>query len=417
MNSENISTPKKEKKEIFKIFDDLNGYYLKLAIVNKKLLIIIFNIDLLDGIQYRIEMNLKEIQAAKKSFMVFKSIEEVYEAIIKLINSNKFKIVENNNNIILNIIVSDIFNQNQIITFQLQQENYDNNEFIKILVDEIKKMRNKIKIIDELKKENEKIKSEIIKLKNRINKITIEEFNKAYNLAIDNNSRNTILNLCDKKLGNEIIESLCKIELTNIKEIYLDNNNINNINSLENTEFKFLEILHIKGNQISNISVLEKVDYKSLKKLNLGDNNISDITVLAKVNFKKLESLNLGKNKKLSDISVLEKVDFKELKELHLFKCNISDIRPLGNSKFPFLELLSLNGNKIVDISILEKVKFKNLIKLYLSYNNITNIESLKNAKFDKLELLYLINNNIDKNKCWGTIDYIRSKIKDFQFD
>ena len=220
MNSENISTPKKEKNEKIKIFDDLNGYYLKLAIINKKLLIVIFNIDLLDGIKYKIEMNLKEIQTAKKTFMVFKSIEEIYEAIIKLIDTNKYKIVKNNNIITLNIIVSDIFNQNQIVTFQLQKENYDNYEFIKILVDEIKKMRNIIKIIDKLKEENQKIKSEINKLKIRINKITIEEFNKAYNLTINDNSNNTILNLCDKKLGNEIIESLYKIELTNIKEIY-----------------------------------------------------------------------------------------------------------------------------------------------------------------------------------------------------
>lgn len=227
MKSENISTPKKEKYEKYKIFDNL---------------IIIFNIDLLDGIKYKLEMNLNEIQATKKSFMVFKSIEEVYEAIIKLINTNKYKILEYNNNIILNIIVSDIFNQNQVITFQLQKENYDNYEFIKILVDEIKKMRNIIKIINELKEENQKIKNEINKLKNRINKVTIEEFNKAYNLTINDNSNDTILNLCDKKLGNEIIESLYKIELTNIKEIYLDNNNINNINSLEKTEFKYLDI-------------------------------------------------------------------------------------------------------------------------------------------------------------------------------
>ena len=64
---------------------------------------------MLEDIKYKIEMNLKEIQASKKSLIVFKLIEEIYEAIIKLINSNKFKIVENNNDITLNIIVSDIF--------------------------------------------------------------------------------------------------------------------------------------------------------------------------------------------------------------------------------------------------------------------------------------------------------------------
>ena len=59
------------------------------------------------------------------------------------------------------------------------------------------------------------------------------------------------------------------------------------------------------------------MDFKELKELYISNNGMSDINVLEKLDFKKLNTLYLNYNK-ISDINVLEKVDFKELKELYL---------------------------------------------------------------------------------------------------
>ena len=275
-------------------------------------------------------------------------------------------------------------------------------------------MKNIIKIIDQLKEENKKIKLELEKLKNDIisnNKTTLEEFNKEFNLKINDNNIE-VLNLSDKNYDNKIIDSLYKIELTNIKELKLDYNNINDIKSLSKVKFVNLQILLLKKNK----SVLEKVNFTNLKILNLGNNNIVNISPLTNANFKKLEKLNLSCNKKLSDITALQHVDFPQLKELSLFQCNINNIKPLSNAKFENLEYLSLNSNKISDISILGQVNFKKLQKLYLNFNNINNITPLKNDNFPKLELLYLVQNQqIDTIKYSEIIDFLRAKIKDFQ--
>ena len=405
-------------EEKFKVFDNLKGYYLKISIINDKLYIILYNIDSLDGIKYKADYNLNEMYSLCDLLKTFKSIEDIYNALIQLIEKKRCEIIKKGDDITFYISISDILNNIKKIAFEFKKEKNDNIEFIKILINEIQKMKNIIKIIDQLKEENKKIKLELEKLKNDIisnNKTTLEEFNKEFNLKINDNNIE-VLNLSDKNYDNKIIDSLYKIELTNIKELKLDYNNINDIKSLSKVKFVNLQILLLKKNKISDISVLEKVNFTNLKILNLGNNNIVNISPLTNANFKKLEKLNLSCNKKLSDITALQHVDFPQLKELSLFQCNINNIKPLSNAKFQNLEYLSLNSNKISDISILGQVNFKKLQKLYLNFNNINNITPLKNDNFPKLELLYLVQNQqIDTIKYSEIIDFLRAKIKDFQ--
>ena len=50
-------------------------------------------------------------------------------------------------------------------------------------------------------------------------------------------------------------------------------------------------------NKIDDINILENVNFKELKELYLSSNKISDIKVLEKVKFEKLEELYLSENK------------------------------------------------------------------------------------------------------------------------
>ena len=60
--------------------------------------------------------------------------------------------------------------------------------------------------------------------------------------------------------------------------------------------FPKLEILYLNNNNITEINILEKVNFKELQTLDLSYNNISDINVFQKVEFNKLELLNLYNN-------------------------------------------------------------------------------------------------------------------------
>ena len=196
------------------------------------------------------------------------------------------------------------------------------------------------------------------------NYIKLNEFNNKYNTNIED-INNKELNLENKRIGNEGLKSLFKIEFKELKE------------------------LNLSYNEISDINILEKVKFKELNKLNLNGNSITDINILEKVNFKELQELYLGCNE-ISDINILEKVDFKELKELILSHNEITNINILEKVNFKELKVLDLKFNEISDIKILAKIKFKELKELDLSYNKINNDENnsiIKNLKF-KLNLI-----------------------------
>ena len=75
------------------------------------------------------------------------------------------------------------------------------------------------------------------------NELLLKEFNKKYNLNItDIKSDKLYLN---KKIGgNELLKNFSKIEFKELKELYLDHNNISDINALENANIEKLEILY-----------------------------------------------------------------------------------------------------------------------------------------------------------------------------
>ena len=456
----------------YKEFYNLNGYYVKIFYENQKIIIRAYDINSLDGIKYECKKNINDILS---NYFKNNSIEEIIQKIIQMIENGKYALIKKENYILLSLIINDILKLQ--IDFLLNYDKKVNNEYIDILANEIRILRNNNKLIKELKDENMKIKSDIEQIKK--NKkvetpskdiIVYDEINKKYNLY----SNIKELDFSEKNYNNEIIEYLANIELNELKILLLYKNNITDISKLKTIKIEKLEKLSLHCNKISDISVLGQINFQKLKELWLYDNNISeincfqsssfenlellsltnnkisDIKVFGKVNFKELKELYLGHNKindinalknanmnniqtiylnynEISDIGILSAVNFKELKCLNLGNNKIKDIKCLVGAKFEKLEQLGLNNNQISDIDILEKVNLKQLKELYLNDNNIRNINSLQNIKttsvfsffnysiFDNLELLYLYNNQIEINSNSSIIENLKSKIKDLK--
>ena len=196
--------------------------------------------------------------------------------------------------------------------------------------------------------------------------------------------------------------------------LYLCNNLISDIRSLEKDDFKNLLRLILSMNKISNINILEKAKLYKLKALNLSNNEISDISILEKANLPKLNELYLHGNK-IVDITVLKNVKFERLDILDLSKNKISDITVFKNlSNFTNLNYLNLSKNLITDISVFIHwiENYNNMIRKEDSHNLDNNlIFSNNNEKVFKrilggLELLDLNQNEFTFNYYYKKLSF-----------
>ena len=101
---------------------------------------------------------------------------------------------------------------------------------------------------------------EYLQINNNNNKL--EEFNKKYNLNIQLDTNK--INLGFKRIGNEGLKDLCQIEFKELKELYLNENNISDIKVLENVKFEKLEILDLGWNKIKDKSIISKLKIKNI---------------------------------------------------------------------------------------------------------------------------------------------------------
>ena len=115
----------------------------------------------------------------------------------------------------------------------------------------------------------------------------MKELNKKYELNIKDVDT-TKIELSEKELKEDVFEYFIKIHFKELKELYLNLNQISKINLLEKIKFEKLEILDLSSNNIVDISILEKINFKNLQILNLCRNYIEDIKVLERVCFKNL---------------------------------------------------------------------------------------------------------------------------------
>ncbi|EIV0390097.1 InlB B-repeat-containing protein, partial [Listeria monocytogenes] len=131
------------------------------------------------------------------------------------------------------------------------------------------------------------------------------------------------------------------------------------------------------------ISALQNLT--NLRELYLNEDNISDISPLA--NLTKMYSLNLGANHNLSDLSPLSNMT--GLNYLTVTESKVKDVTPIAN--LTDLYSLSLNYNQIEDISPLASLTSLHYFTAYV--NQITDITPV--ANMTRLNSLKIGNNKI----------------------
>ena len=157
------------KQEEF--FDLLNQYYLKISTTSiDNLLFQCYNTKLLDNIEYIGNISINDLQI--KTLYNYYNINEFFNLFVESIKKEKFKIEENKNILILNIEINDYNKNNIIIQINLRINNnkHNNGILLGILSNEIIKIRNQNKEIENIQKEQEafknKLEVEIKKLSN-----------------------------------------------------------------------------------------------------------------------------------------------------------------------------------------------------------------------------------------------------------
>ena len=145
--------------------------------------------------------------------------------------------------------------------------------------------------------------------------IVPEEHMKKFIESFDSEANILEINNKTRKMTDDDLRILSRIQLNNLKMLVLEDNSIANISYLNNNTFQNLIILNLNSNAIDDISVLENVPFnKNLQALFLKNNNIKNISIFGKEIFESLRELDLRSNQ-IEDIKVFESWD-KNLKNL-----------------------------------------------------------------------------------------------------
>ncbi|EAC5127030.1 LPXTG cell wall anchor domain-containing protein [Listeria monocytogenes] len=171
--------------------------------------------------------------------------------------------------------------------------------------------------------------------------------------------------------GIEVFDelSIASIEgvqyLTNLRNLYMDNNQISNLTPISG--LTNLEMLQLNNNQISDLSSLS--NSTNLWALVINNNQISDLTPISGLT--NLEVLQLNNNQ-VSNLTPIS--GFTNLGILYLDNNQVSDLTPI--SSFTNLSILHLNNNQISNISVLSD--FTSLSEILLDNNQISDLSALK---------------------------------------
>ena len=127
---------------------------------------------------------------------------------------------------------------------------------------------------------------------------SIMDFNQLYHFDISSYNKRIYIN--NYINGNQLLNDISNVEFVNLKELHLENCNINNLTPLQSENFKNLLLLNLQYNKISNLQPLLKIKFIWIKEIHLGFNNISNIDVLQNIPFKQIKIIGLLGNKYLS---------------------------------------------------------------------------------------------------------------------
>ena len=156
---EEAPTPKNEKQaeKEFQLNSDKN-HPISIKIINLKSTIQItslFKDDILNHI-YQKEFSLEELRENNKYFLLYETIDEIYEDLILLMDKNQTKISEENNTIKINIPIES--KKIKEISFILNEVKKGDKEMVQELYSLVCELKKEIK---EIKEENKNLKSKV----------------------------------------------------------------------------------------------------------------------------------------------------------------------------------------------------------------------------------------------------------------
>ena len=391
----------------------IKDYFIYITLDEGEISIILYNTITLDNIRYEITLDMNDMKNISNCFSTF-DINAIYNILINLITQNKLILEKQYNDLVLSFLISDIGIQtkNNLIQLILFGEK-DPNEYLNILTDEIKTLKNQVNELNNKVKDLSRKNQINITKKNIFNnnvntilkkpKILYANANNGnseedsdeffYNLNIEMNDNIDQIKIDKKLFDDKIFTHLFNYELNKLKYLSLSYNKITELKEIEKTNFPNLEQLYLNNNNINNLTNLSKANFPELKRLWLSGNDIIDLAPLTNAKFTKLEALSLSKNE-INDITPLKNCNFPCLSLLLLDYNEIKDISAFQNTNFK-LEKLGLNNNKIINVSVFESGNFKSLTHLYLYDNFILDVASLGRANFEKLKILSIGNNKI----------------------
>ena len=189
-----------QAKKDFSIQSDINHQFsLELIKTTSTIEILCSYKDELLNHIYKTEFSLEDLKKINRYFVLFETIDEIYDDLVLLLDKKNTQITEENKNIKINIPLESI--KLKEIEFTLKEEVKNDNETIQQLFSLVYELKKEIK---EVKDENIELKTRISNLENYIEKQKeLKEEKKNINSSIikeNTNGKNTIINWIKEKI-------------------------------------------------------------------------------------------------------------------------------------------------------------------------------------------------------------------------
>ncbi|WP_377712960.1 matrixin family metalloprotease [Pseudofulvibacter geojedonensis] len=175
--------------------------------------------------------------------------------------------------------------------------------------------------------------------------------------------------------------------IENITSLNIESKNISNLSGIE--DFKALTILNCKFNSLSAVNLSEN---NNLEHLYINNNNLTDLNITNLTNLKRLEAglnnlgtIDLTNNNKLENLQVqytnLAALDISNLEDLKILRVFNNQLSSLDLTNSPLLVYLDMRGNT-------------NVSSLDLTHNSLLNYANLQQMSLTSLDLISNTNLN-----------------------
>lgn len=188
-------------------------------------------------------------------------------------------------------------------------------------------------------------------------------------------------------LGGNFLKSLSlPNSLSNLKQIYLNNNSFQSLNDLKVDSLRFVELMHLDKNKIVTLENDDFKRFSNLRILSLTSNKIASLQIGALNGLKNLSVLSL-QNNQIDKIPSKFFAETVHLKQLFLSQNFLTEINDETFSSLSKLTVLSLAHNQIKSVGRNSFAELLSLERIYLNANflqlldeNLTlpNVKSLR---------------------------------------